>query len=189
MSAVVGESTVTDAAVGVAITIRADSAWTVIFLADGAAVAIGSAAGVPLRPDAYTIINFDAFSSAAAYSDGSPGNFMSDAAGVYGLAPACGAIVSLRFAHIQEIRNEDFTWRGRWTYPAATHCVQVRSADPAMRDSDVDIGLFPHLGSERLVLHWGACVCGHPAVGYIFVASHYQGLDADQTSEDIWYSI
>ena len=85
MAAIVRESTIRDATIGVAVPICANSAWAVIFLPVVAALTIQLAASVALRSDAHTVSDFYPFSSLAAYSDGNADNFVPDATWIQGL--------------------------------------------------------------------------------------------------------
>lgn len=66
---------------------------------------------------------------------------------------------------------------GKKTHPAAAKGVQIRATDTAVRDLDIDIGLFPGLRLEFLPDHValaGAGVETHPSFELVFCLSHFE---------------
>lgn len=57
-------------------------------------------------------------------------------------------------------------------HPTTTQRVQVRCANSTMGNPDIGIGLVPSFRPERLILHWGRCICSHPTMKHVLAAPH-----------------
>ena len=102
MPAVVRKAAIRNTAVGIRISIGADTAWTVVFSAIGAALAVRFATGVTLRPNAHAIADRDTFSSVFADSNDGADDFVADAAGITGFAlSAVGLLVGCSITALQ----------------------------------------------------------------------------------------
>jgi hypothetical protein len=70
-------------------------------------------------------------------------------------------------------RKKKNTAKKEKTYPTASQSVQIRPADSAVCDFDVDVCFLPRLGLKVLPLHvavGGAGVKANPALEFVFGA-------------------
>lgn len=126
------------------------------------AVTVAAAARVALSTNTNTVSNLDITLGLGTNANSDTDDFVTDTAGVHG-----GAL------HLVSLQSKDGV--NEHAYPTASESVQVGSADTAVGDLDVNIGLLPGLGLELLPDHVadGVLVKAHPALELVIGSSHF----------------